>query len=568
MTESQTNQCQNCKAVFTIEPEDFVFYEKMQFAPPTWCPMCRLQRRQVWRNERKLYRRTSDLSGKDIVSVYAPNSPYTVYSLDEWWGDSWDGLEYGRDFDFSRPFFEQFDELLRAVPRLSIFNAKTENSEYVNYTTESKDCYLSSVVYYGCESIYHSYYVFNQSRDCVDVNDCYSVEDCYQLTSARDCFGCKWSNRLTNCQNVLFSQDMVGCSDCLLCTNLTRKQYCIRNEQLSKEEYERQVAAMNLGSRASVQALLAEYEQLRTHAIVKYTNITNSEDSTGSDLHSCKNVQKSFGLSECEDCRYCFYCGGITKNVYDASGGTYEWAIEANHTGFGSNFIGTSSVLYSSFVSYSESCYNSTNLFGCVGLRSKKFCIFNKQYTQTEYEALATKIIAHMKQTGEWGQFFPMSLSPFGYNETIANECFPLERAEVLALGATWQDEDFSPHPTDGFYTPLDDIQAYKESEEARSALLAGMIQCQVTGRPFKVAPQELSFYLKHSIPIPTQHPDVRHRERFLLRGPLTMQERQCQCAQSDHDHQGQCPNQFETTYPPESPNKVYCEQCYQKTVE
>jgi len=104
-----------------------------------------------------MYKRKSDLSGKDLVSVYAPNSPYKVYGLDEWWGDRWDALEYGRDFDFTRPFFEQFNELLLAVPRLALFNAKTENSEYVNYTTETKDSYLSSVVYYGCESIYHSY---------------------------------------------------------------------------------------------------------------------------------------------------------------------------------------------------------------------------------------------------------------------------------------------------------------------------------------------------------------------------------------------------------------------------
>jgi len=239
------------------------------------------------------------------------------------------------------------------------------------------------------------------------LSDCYSSENCYELTGSKDCFDCRWSNRLSNCRSVLFSQDLIGCSDCILSTNLTRKQYCIRNQQLSKEEYERQVAEMNLGSRAGVEKVLSEYNQLRQQAIVKYTSISNSVDSTGNDLHDCRNVQQSYGLRNSEDVRYGFYCGGITKNVYDASGGTYEWALEANHTGFGSNFLVTSSVLYSSFVVYSESCYSSHDLFGCAGLRGKQYCILNTQYSKDEYEALRAKIIKHMRETGEGASSSP-----------------------------------------------------------------------------------------------------------------------------------------------------------------
>ena len=42
---------------------------------------------------------------------------------------------------------------------------------------------------------------------------------------------------------------------------------------------------------------------------------------------------------------------------------------------------------------------NCDNLFGCVGLKNKHYCIFNKQYTKDEYEALVPKIIEHMKKT-------------------------------------------------------------------------------------------------------------------------------------------------------------------------
>ncbi|USN58889.1 MAG: hypothetical protein H6767_02090 [Candidatus Peribacteria bacterium] len=49
-------------------------------------------------------------------------------------------------------------------------------------------------------------------------------------------------------------------------------------------------------------------------------------------------------------------------------------------------------------VLYSTDCHNSSNLFGCVGLRNKQYCILNTQYTQKEYELLIPKIIARMQQ--------------------------------------------------------------------------------------------------------------------------------------------------------------------------
>ena len=100
--QSETKACQNCKKEFTIEPEDFVFYEKIKVPAPTWCSECRLQRRYSWRNERNLYKRSCDLCGESIVTIYSPNKNLKVYCANCWWGDKWDSSSYGRDFDFNR----------------------------------------------------------------------------------------------------------------------------------------------------------------------------------------------------------------------------------------------------------------------------------------------------------------------------------------------------------------------------------------------------------------------------------------------------------------------------------
>src|SRR4029079_13675795 len=92
---------------------------------------------------------------------------------------------------------------------------------------------------------------------------------------------------------------------------------------------------------------------------------------------------------------------------------------------------------------YSDCCYQECkNLFGCIGLFRKSYCILNKQYSKEEYEALVPKIIEHMRKTGEWGEYFPIEISPFGYNETVAQEYYPLTEEEVTEKGYKWHREN------------------------------------------------------------------------------------------------------------------------------
>ena len=74
---SETRACQNCKKDFAIEPDDFGFYEKINVPAPTFCPECRRQRRNAWRNTFTLYSRKCESCQKNVVSIYAPDSGIT-----------------------------------------------------------------------------------------------------------------------------------------------------------------------------------------------------------------------------------------------------------------------------------------------------------------------------------------------------------------------------------------------------------------------------------------------------------------------------------------------------------
>ena len=100
--EQEIKKCQNCKKEFTIEPEDFNFYEKIKVPPPTFCPECRLQQRMIFRNERTLYKRKCDAPGhfEDIISLFPGELNQKVYDHNYWWSDGWDAM-----FSFSLPLY-------------------------------------------------------------------------------------------------------------------------------------------------------------------------------------------------------------------------------------------------------------------------------------------------------------------------------------------------------------------------------------------------------------------------------------------------------------------------------
>ncbi|MDP2670465.1 MAG: hypothetical protein Q8O99_06145 [bacterium] len=130
-TLAHTKYCSACSSPFEIVAEDILFYEKIsptfagqrfQIPPPSLCPDCRQQRRLSFRNERSLYKRKCDASGKDIISIYSPDKDYKVYDQKIWRSDDRDPLQYGREFDFTKTFSEQFGEMLHDVPFMAIMN--------------------------------------------------------------------------------------------------------------------------------------------------------------------------------------------------------------------------------------------------------------------------------------------------------------------------------------------------------------------------------------------------------------------------------------------------------------
>jgi len=514
--QSEIKKCRNCTKDFIIEIEDFGFYEKMQVPPPTWCPTCRLQRRLTFFNLIKLYKRKCDLCKTDFIAMYHSDAPYKIYCPTCWWGDSWDPTEYGRDFDFSRPFFEQFKELWQQVPVIGISlgpDALT-TSPYANHADYIKNCYLVFSAGFA-EDCSYSVYLENSKNiyDSAMVMFCEYAYDCHHLFKSNKCVGCR--GNVTESIGCYFLRDCNNCQDCIASSNLQNKRYCIFNEQYTKEEYFKKLELFDLGSYKNYQTLQKQAEEFWKTQTPKPIYNEFNIDATGSYVFQSKNCKEGYDVSNCENCKYVMLLSipPIT-DCYDVTNwgqnldSSYESCIvgeNASHMLF-SQESGKSA----SYIEYSKLAAKCSYQFGSVSIRKRDYCIFNRPYEKEEYFKLRRKIIEHMKQTGEYGEFFPIELSPFDYQHTLAHNFFPLTPEQLKEKNYTTYADIKNEYTATIHAKNLPD-----HIRDVDDSILNEIIECQETGDKYRITPAELQFLRYMNLPLPHTAPLTRIEKKI-----------------------------------------------------
>lgn len=419
-----TKTCPHCATTFEIAPEDEAFYTRIDVPAPTLCYQCRRQRKLAQRNERNLYKRTCDLCHKEMIAVFPQETQYTIYCNKCWYGDKWDPFAFGREPDFTRPFFDQFAEMLREIPQFALFQDGTsENCDYTNYGLSNKNCYMaigawSEDCYYGSS--------FIKCKDCVDcmVQEC---ELCYECFNCLKCYNLNFGKDCQNCTDSQFLEDCTSCKNCFCCAGLRHKTYCFENEQLTREEYEKRIASLTPLTPALIKTSLQNLDAFACKTPKLFEHGTNNENCTGDYNKNCKNCQTCFDCIQLEDSKYCEFSGVQSRNIYDCAmtGVACELCYELNGITQANNskFLFYGRALPN--CEYCQFCYSSDNLFGCIGLGHKRYCILNKQYSPEEYERLRALLITHMRATKEYGEFFPIEISRHPYKESVAQDYYP-----------------------------------------------------------------------------------------------------------------------------------------------
>ncbi len=557
--------CAVSGAEFPIYKSDLEFYDKVspvingvkyKIPTPKLCPEERERRRMSWRNERSLYRSTCDATGRQIISMYPDNSWYTVYDRKIRYSDQWDAMDYGRAYDFSKTFFQNFEALNRAVPKKSLHLVPNlENCEYCNYGIFSKSCYLVN----GWGWSENCLYTIIPLRSKYDVDGGFNTDcqHCYQCIHCIGCFKCRYADHSNRCQNSAFLSFCNDCEYCLWCVNLSNAKYCILNKQYSKEEYEEIVSTI-LQHRDHIAEFREKFEALVFSSPKKNVNNVTTEWCFANYVQDGKDHVLCSLVYEWTGNKYSSYTGMSKEDpIYDGYATTQSWfTLET----CGLTWRKSAFILTGEF--HVNDCYycqhvgSCDNCFGCIGIKNKQYCILNKQYTKEEYGELLPKIIEQMKKDWEWWEFFPTKFSTFWYNETIANVFYPLKKEEALVRWYKWQSQEHFPNIPQGMNT-IQGNTLPPTIETVTDDITQKIILCEETWKPFRIIKQELDFYRKHNIPLPTKHQDVRQKELLTKRMPKSFYLTHC----------AKCNQEILTVYNPEIWLNVYCESCYNKEI-
>lgn len=538
--------------LFSTSEHEMALRSKFDFGDvkPDLPPKQRFQHIGAFWPHWNLHKRKCDRSGKPIVSIFRPDCAYPVWERDEW-------IEHAdppfRDFDFSRPFFEQAWELFQKCPIPHIFQSNNQNCEYTDDWYYSKNCYLCHSgqnnedcrYCYGCDSIkdlFYSVFTFNSELGM-------------DLVNSTHCFK---SIFLVNCKNVsdsAFLYDCRDCDNCMFCFNLRNKQYCFGNQQLSKEEYQQKKKEWNLSSYQNYQRAKDFFaEMMKTQAWHRALQVDKCENSSGNFIHHSKDCENCYMLSYHENCANVCFSGPHAKMALDSLGtvgSELSFMCSLPVYSYMSRF--SFSLSHCRFVDYSAYLQNCHYCFGCCGLVNQRYCIFNKQYSENEYFELRDRIVGYME---EWGRFFPGYFAPNPYEESYSGYYYPLDDAQ--------QHEFRSAGPLEKENVKTAEISEIPDSLSELDSQKEKWLSQQVfwdldSQRPFQIQAKDIEFARKMNGPIPHQY-YINRMQANLAWMPFEGELRNARCAKTGQE--------IQTNWPKIYDGRILCEEEYLKVVK
>ncbi len=565
-------QCKYCSKDMILEDGDFEIYDKFSPAinwkkypikPQSVCSDCFEQRRLCLRNKRNLYKRKCDFTWKEMISLYSPDKKYKIYNKDVWWSDKWNALDYAMIFDENKWFFDQLDELVHNVPFPNLSIVNSENSEYNDGLVNSKNAYMC----FWNNNLEDAYYT-EESRLVKDSSDIWwssEIEKSYECVDCANMYNSRYCSNWSNCSNTIFCKRCNNCHDCFMCYGLEWKKFHILNKGYTEEEYKAKMKDIDL---SDYDKLLSYKKMYRDFELtIPHVNLQTyaAENCMWDYVYNSKNAFNCFNVVGVQDCKN-LYEWWRCSNVYDSS---FIYDLEGPIIGSVNVFMNSKNVYFSEYIYdnsfnifYSFNLKSCRNCFACVGLVGKEYCIFNRQYKMEDYAVEVERIIKVMMKSPlspllrgtEWWEFFPASMSRFGYNETEANEYYPLTEKESKENWFKWSDY-IQPLPKVDKIIPANMLPS--KAKDIPDDILNRALKCEETGKPYRINKAELKFYRDNKLSIPRFHYDTRYKHRLLSKNQRIIYDRKCD----------KCSKDIKTTYSHGCPEIVYCEECYNKTI-
>jgi hypothetical protein len=499
-------------------------------------------------------------TSKPILSFVHPDSPFQVLSDKEWIAKD---FSYGNSaLNINKDFIPQLLELAHSVPVsacrddgsnkncFGVDYINSENSYMVFSLCGAKNCF------YPALSLY--------TEDSVDVTNTKNSQFCYRTNRVNKMFRCAFSFECRDCLNSSFLFDCRNCEYCFGATNARNKKYLWFNEQLTETEWKKRRLEIDL----SCQSILSEYQEkfkiLVSQAVWPENFNVGSPDCNGEYVDESVRCQKCYWLGKSTDLYWCWVAEEQTDSAFSAWLG---WGASVYYT---CDVVGGGPLRFCFRcwrcveMEYCLDCYDCEYCFGCVGLRKKRFHIFNVPYSEEEYWKKVNELKLVMLERGEYGEFFPASFSENGLEFSMYDAFFGYSDQDLEIYQAPKYDPkrgavvgpngNIANLPSIDVTTIPDCLSQIDESQFVGKPILD-----PVLGRPFSVVSGEMAFYRSQNFAFPREH--FLRRLKSLVRTSNSPEEEKMDCKK--------CGKKIivykNFTFPQRI---VYCRECYLKHLE
>jgi len=537
--------------------EEIGWYKKFNVPPSKYSPltrMCLVNSNfvlfDVWYNYHPE-------TGKPIVSVVHPASGVKVLPDNEWFQK--DFSEYGREVELKRAFFEQFYDLVRTVPVPAYYNYVAPENSIAFISLGDQDSYFviackSKRTFYGSNAF--------DVEDTAEVMFSKNVQNSYNVIRSEKIYNCLFVREAYECTDSSFLFDCRNCEHCFGATNKRHAKYLWFNEQLSKEEWEKRRAQVDLSS----SSVRIEYEKKfadLVNASVWPENFNlNTDKNAGEYVTDASDIVHGYNV--CPGSQSVHYVNHATPV---ASRDSYICAgiYGSSDCYYGLGFGMCSNVKYSLCVNtngidleYCNSCYDCEHCFACVGLRRKKFCLFNKQYSEEEYWRLVDELKCAMLERGEYGEFPLMNFSSQYWKNSGSVQLYGATEEECRKMGARIFEPGEAGAEGPDANAELIDMSTINDRVSTEE-LVGRVFFDSVAKRRFSYLKQELELYEKLRLAPPRLHPTRRIQQLYSEMNMPIFMKIPCQ----------KCGKEIvvakNNNYPV---REIYCRSCYLKYLE
>lgn len=549
-----------CAALGTkwhMDEAEIEMYRKYNVPPSKYAPLTRMKLVKgyfvlfdIWYNKHAE-------TGEPVISTVHPATGVKVLPDKEWF--SRDLVEMGCDVDLSRSIHEQLHELSRKVPLAAHYNYVLPENSLAFISFGDQDSYFVL----ACKSK-RTFYAMNGDdvEDSAEIVLSEKIRNAYNVVHSKRIHQCRFIRESYDCLNSDFLFDCRNCENCFGATNKRNKKYLWFNEQLSKEEWEKRYAEVDLDSWAVRQKYEHKFRELIAEAVWPENFNVNTENATGDYIQDATNIKDGYyvygGSRDLDHCTYSF--GAASRDCdYVAA------PIGSSDCYYG---IGLSECSWSKFAlsivsrclntEFCSSCFDCENCFGCIGLRKKKFCIFNKQYTEEEYWKKLDEIKCVMLDMGEYGDLPPMNYSTQHWSGSGAKLVYDATKEECLKLGAV--DFDLGSMGAEGPEIDPEKIRDMDSLPDRADETIAGApYQDTVFGRRYGYLKPELALYQKLNVAPSRSHPTRRIYELYDEMNKAVSEMMSCKV----------CSKEVQVGINKIYPNrKIYCKSCYLEFLE